>query len=69
MLSLKIRYKIGYLHFPLLFNPVLSFLIKEEKETKSINTGYEVELYLSADDMNVYIGYYNEPKIIITTNK
>lgn len=23
MLSLKIRYKIGYLHFPLLFNPVL----------------------------------------------
>ena len=42
---------------------------KKAKETKSINTGYEVELYLSADDMIVYIGYYNEPKIIITTNK
>lgn len=43
--------------------------MKEEKETKSINTGYEVELYLSEDDMNVYIGYCNEPKIVITTNK
>ena len=43
---------------PLLFNVVLEVLataIREEKEIKGIQTGKEVKLSLSADDMILYI--------------
>ena len=43
---------------PLLFNIVLEVLataIREEKETKGIQTGKEVKLSLFADDMTLYI--------------
>ena len=42
---------------PLLFNIVLEVLataIREEKETKGIQTGKEVKLSLFADDMILY---------------